>query len=211
MTNDSAKRVKERKSRLSAWSLMFHSIRTRYSLATAFFLLACLGIFYVGGRVVLVHLMREAEQQVKEIGYDISRLAYQNADKFKRENEDCVKPVVRGIAHGEKHEGLLQRPENGGLSLLARFSADGAFVEGVMRDGDGPVALAAADLCPYAYRVKSWIVGVYSTKDVTVSVGIFFSSASVSVAGRRTPSTCTCHASGLATTLASGGLRLLRT
>src|SRR5574344_303719 len=172
MTNDSAKRAKERKSRQTIWSQMFHSIRTRYSLATAFFLLACLGIFYVGGRIVLVHLMREAEQQVREIGYDISRLAYQNADRFKRENEDCVKPVVRRIAHGEKLEGLLQRAENGGLSLLARFSTDGAFVEGVMRDGNGPVALAAADLSPYADRVKSWIDGLHSANDNAVSVGI---------------------------------------
>ena len=38
--------------RQSAFSRMVHSIRTRYSLATAFFLLLCLGIFYVGGRIV---------------------------------------------------------------------------------------------------------------------------------------------------------------
>ena len=49
-----------------------HSIRTRYSLATAFFLLTILGLFYVGGRIVLVHLVKDAETQVREIGTDIN-------------------------------------------------------------------------------------------------------------------------------------------
>ena len=56
-----------------------HSIRTQYSLATAFFLLLILGLFYIGGRIVLVHMVREAEIQVREVGQDISRLAYRNA------------------------------------------------------------------------------------------------------------------------------------
>ena len=43
------------------------SIRTQCSLMTAFFLLTLLAIFYIGGRIVLVHLVREAEQQVKDV------------------------------------------------------------------------------------------------------------------------------------------------
>ena len=61
-----------------------HSIRTRYSLATAFFLLMILGLFYVGGRIVLVHLVKDAEKQVQAIGSDINRLAIRNAEKIKR-------------------------------------------------------------------------------------------------------------------------------
>ena len=63
-----------------------HSIRTRYSLATAFLILLCLAVFYIGGRIVLVHMMREAERQVEEIGYDMSRLAYSHADMVVKEN-----------------------------------------------------------------------------------------------------------------------------
>lgn len=61
-------------SRQGAFSRALHSIRTRYSLATAFFVLLAPAVFYTCGRVALVHLMRESEQQVKEIGYGISRL-----------------------------------------------------------------------------------------------------------------------------------------
>ena len=40
--------------RQSAFSRAIHSIRTRYAFATAMFLLAILGIFYIGGRITLV-------------------------------------------------------------------------------------------------------------------------------------------------------------
>ena len=52
-----------------------HSIRTRYSLATGFFLLAILGLFYVGGRIVLVHLVKDAEKQVPSISIEAMRAA----------------------------------------------------------------------------------------------------------------------------------------
>ncbi|MBR1920917.1 MAG: hypothetical protein IJ829_02795, partial [Kiritimatiellae bacterium] len=87
--------------RRGTFSWAVHSIRTRYSLATALFLLVALLIFYVGGRIVLVHLMREAEQQVREIGYDISRLAYHYADTVKRSNMDHVGPLCRAAAAGQ--------------------------------------------------------------------------------------------------------------
>jgi hypothetical protein len=76
----------DRAAHQSAFSRAIHSIRTRHSLATASFILFSLLIFYVGGRIVIIHLMREAEQQVEEIGYDISRLAYRQADAVRRES-----------------------------------------------------------------------------------------------------------------------------
>ena len=60
-----------------------YSIRTRYSLATGFFLLSILALFYIGGRIVLVHLVKDAEKQVQAIGTDINRLAVRNAEKIK--------------------------------------------------------------------------------------------------------------------------------
>ena len=41
----------------------FHSIRTRYSLSTAAYLLALLALFYVGGRVMLEFIIRDAALQ----------------------------------------------------------------------------------------------------------------------------------------------------
>ena len=71
-----------------SWAL--HSIRTRYSLATAVFLLLALAMFYIGGRIVLVHLVHDAERQVKEIGVDVSRLAYRRADAVRQAAADEI-------------------------------------------------------------------------------------------------------------------------
>ena len=62
-------------SRQSAFSRAIHSIRTRYSLATAAFLLALLALFYVGGRIVLAHFAQDAEVQIAELWADMARLS----------------------------------------------------------------------------------------------------------------------------------------
>lgn len=138
--------------RQGALSRAWHSIRTRFSLVTAFFLLAALGLFYVGGRIVLVHLMRDAEKQVREIGYDISRIAYRNAD------------VVRKTALTE----LSRLPEttDGSHEILAAcpafvaaadFDAHGAFRSGGVRCHGDVVWLQTADMQPYADALASWV------------------------------------------------------
>ena len=76
------------------------SIRTQYSLMTAFFLLTLLAIFYIGGRIVLVHLVREAEQQVKDVGIDIARLATRNADRMRDATAAHVDAFAARLAAG---------------------------------------------------------------------------------------------------------------
>ena len=56
-----------------------HSIRTRYSLATAAFLLVLLAVFYAGGRMVLANLVQDAETQIAGLGADMARLASRGA------------------------------------------------------------------------------------------------------------------------------------
>ena len=48
------------------------SVRTRYALMTAFFLLLVMAMFYIGGRIVLIHYIRDTEQQVRGMGVPIS-------------------------------------------------------------------------------------------------------------------------------------------
>ena len=60
----------EKKTSLMGWiGGLFQSVRTRYALATAFFLLILLAMSYVGGRIVLVHYSRDAEQQVQQMSH----------------------------------------------------------------------------------------------------------------------------------------------
>ncbi len=150
-----------------------HSIRTQYSLATAVFLLLVLGVFYIGGRIVLVHLVREAEEQVRQIGSDISRLAYRNADRVRRHNVEIVLPVARALADGKSPVELLGEGRNADVSMVLDFDSGGSFVAGAARGEDGvPAKVEAKSLAPYADRIRSWIEGTETTNDVSTAVGI---------------------------------------
>ena len=141
----------------SAMKRALHSIRTRYSLATAFLILLCLAVFYIGGRIVLVHMMREAERQVEEIGYDMSRLAYSHADMVVKENRKSAGEIALLVARGEDVSTVLSRPEFAKISIVLAFSGSGKFASGAARGADGVLAVSAADVAPYAERFSEWL------------------------------------------------------
>ena len=150
-----------------------HSIRAQYSLATALFLMMVLGLFYAGGRIVLVHLVREAEQQVKDIGLDISRLAYRNAEQVKRRNLATADAAVAQLAKGETPERLLASDEFAGLSLIVVYEPSGVFLSGAAHGIRGPVErLAADDLKPYSERLASWVAASAKSGEAKSAVGI---------------------------------------
>ena len=156
-----------------AFARMRHSIRAQYSLATAFFLLTVLGVFYVGGRIVLVHLVREAEQQVKDIGFDISRLAYRNAEQVKQQNIAAADAAMAKLAEGWDSRRLLESKEFQSLSLIIVYNSSGTFVDGASDCAGGGVAkLTAADLAPYAERIATWISSASQSGDAKAAVGI---------------------------------------
>lgn len=141
----------------SAVKRALHSIRTRYSLATAFLILLCLAVFYIGGRIVLVHMMREAEHQVKEIGYDMSRLAYTHADMVVKENRKIAGEIALLVAKGEEVSTILSRPEFAKISLVLAFSGSGTFASGAARGADGILAVSPAEVAPYDERFSEWL------------------------------------------------------
>ena len=150
-----------------------HSIRAQYSLATALFLMLVLGLFYIGGRVVLVHLVREAEQQVKDIGLDISRLAYRNAEQVKQRNIATAGSAVTKLAAGAAPQHLLESREFRTLSLIAVYDASGVFVSGASDSVEGNVeTLSSDDFSPYAERISAWIASASKSGDAKSAVGI---------------------------------------
>lgn len=162
----------DRAAHQSAFSRAVHSIRTRYSLATASFILLSLLIFYVGGRIVIIHLMREAEQQVEEIGYDISRLAYRQADAVRRESEKEVGRLVSQVEAGAKPDEVLRGEQGGAASLLISFSAGGTFSCGAVRAAGGVVPVSEADIAPYAERFRAWSAATRQRGDGRTGMGI---------------------------------------
>ncbi len=130
----------------SAISRAWNSIRTRYSLATAFLLLLALTVFYIGGRIVLVHMLRDTEQQVKEIGSDISRIAYHNTEHVRKALLDSV-----------EWDGGESLAVNDRYSVCGRFAPDGSLISASCRDVFGKiVAVDAVAIAPYAATLREW-------------------------------------------------------
>ncbi len=129
-----------------------HSIRTRYSLATAFFLLMILGLFYVGGRIVLVHLVKDAETQVKKIGTDINRLADRNAGMIRRYVESLSADYV-----GRPINTMLGLYGKVDVELALRLGTDGRFVEGCVAGGHAGEQLKSADVEGYQNQFMQWV------------------------------------------------------
>lgn len=135
-----------------------HSIRTRYSLATAFFLLFILAIFYIGGRIVLVHLVKDAEKQVREIGTHINRLALRNTDSIKKHAaalppEDKVKPIDQ----------FLGTFDGVNVSLAIRLTANGSFIEGFMTGDKTNEPITDADIKTYSALLPDWVYALTNT------------------------------------------------
>ena len=146
-------------SRQGAFSRAIHSIRTRYSLCVAVFLLTLLALFYAGGRVVLVHLVRDTEAQVKDLGTDLARLAYRDADRARIRLATAVDAVLPDVASGRL--GVRDLVSDGArgepISFALRLSAGGEPGEGACRDARGMVvAVSAAQLATYRETLAAW-------------------------------------------------------
>ena len=155
-------------------SRSLHSIRTRYSLATAFFVLLSVAAFYACGRIVLVHLMREAEQQVEEIGYDISRLAYRQADRVRRANAQAAAEVAKAVAAGTEPEEILSARKEDGITLVIKLDAWGRFVSGAtrIRGAESATPVEVQSVAPYSERFAAWASSLGGTENDESSVGI---------------------------------------
>ena len=156
----------------SARFRMFHSIRTKYSVATALFLLFVLTVFYVGGRIVLVHMMRDAESRIKTVGADISGLLHRQAELVRRAAATRVAPALRQIAAGRSFEDLLRELEPGGFAMVAEHSAAAGDVCGAFWDGAEPGRLERRDLLPYAARLDAWRAGLDPSRPKIDTVGL---------------------------------------
>ena len=149
---------KDGKRRQGAFSREMHSIRTRCSLATALLLMFALAAFYAGGRVVLVHLIRDAEERVKEVGLDLSRIAYRNADRARAQMVAMHEGVLSRLTlKSEQAPAAADICAAGNFSTVLRLAGDGTFTDGVCIGDSGRIeAVGADELAPYAETLAVW-------------------------------------------------------
>ena len=139
------------------------SLRTRYSLATAGFILFGLAFCYVGGRFVLSDLLRDAGEEFRRIGNDLSLVVLRHDEGLALELSAFIDSVRAQVEEG--HLGLADvvakedfRTSEGPVrvSLAVRFAADGSMREGVCRSAGGDVVVSGDELAPYGDIFVRW-------------------------------------------------------
>ena len=129
-----------------------------------------LGMFYIGGRIVLVHFVRDAEQQVQGIGINIGRIVNRDADRLSRLAAAAARRF--DIAHEEgKPYGATQLLNDGfglDLALALRLDDKGRFREGAVSTVIGRTAseLDGAALDEYLRSFAAWAEEKGETNDV---------------------------------------------
>ena len=139
-------------------SRVWHSIRTQYSMATAMFLMLALSVFYIGGRIVLVHMIRETEDHVRRVGDNISSMAYRHAEKVRRAAAEVVKhPIATAYLQPERLMTEVGYP----FSFVAVFTGEGRYINGAVRMKDGCcVECPEATFADYSTVLKRWMKSV---------------------------------------------------
>lgn len=116
------------------------SIRTQFGLLTACMLLALLAAFYLGGRFILVHMLRQAEKNIQLIGSDIKNVVYGELGAVQRATRRTAETLPALPAeHYEAflREQILQAPSETPITLAVAFKADGAFIQGLFLTSNG--------------------------------------------------------------------------
>ncbi len=145
---------------LGAFARAVHSIRTRSALVTGTSLLLFLAVFYVAGRCVLSNLIEDTESQVREVGQRMAVLIRREACEMRERSLKVLeRPGAGEASAGDLLDGFGER-----FSFVARFGADGRFVEGVRSSAaDGSrVSFPADAFSAYEDVLGAWMRAVRS-------------------------------------------------
>ncbi|MEI7900662.1 MAG: ATP-binding protein [bacterium] len=74
------------------------SIRTKFGLVTACILLGLLFVFYLGGRFILVHMIREAEKSIQSVGNDIQSIIYSELNALQTTSTQAAAALTDKLA-----------------------------------------------------------------------------------------------------------------
>ena len=138
------------------------SIRTKFGLVMAGILLGLLLVFYLGGRFILVHMIREAEKDIQVIGSDVKSVVYNElgylqkaairaADAFSRSGGE---EVTREFLQSQLGPFFME--EVTPVNLVIALAADGSFQKGCFQTPDTlPLPIEANEVFPYLAPLPS--------------------------------------------------------
>lgn len=134
-----------------SWSVK--SIRTRYSLATASFLLIGLSLCFVCGRFALLHLLKDAELQIGRIGGDISSTVSHHAEDVQARLAEGLASVRPRVEEGRVLAELVKSPltvrgESFLPTVVMRFSPGGDVLDCACAGSEPKAASASSAYLP---------------------------------------------------------------
>ncbi len=130
---------------MSLFSLLAsaRSIRTKFGLVTASILLGLLFVFYLGGRYILVHMIREAEKEIQSIGTDIKTVICAEIQRLQETAEqasDALERAGNEVTREFLQEQLEPFAGRTPIHLAAALKADGTFETGCFLAQGKPLA-----------------------------------------------------------------------
>ena len=110
------------------------SVRTKFGLLTGCMLLGLLAAFYIGGRFILVHMLRQAEKNIQVIGSDIKNMVYgelvsvQRATHRMSENlPSSIEDVSEEFLRAQISRAAADTP----VTLVLALNTEGYFAKGL--------------------------------------------------------------------------------
>jgi len=136
------------------------SIRTKFGLVTAGILLGLLLVFYLGGRFILVHMIREAEKDIQLIGNDIKSVVH---SELRALQQVAIRAAdALSLSGGEVTHEFLQTQlgpfsdEGTPVNLVIALAADGKFLKGCFLAPGKPLQPVEGDeVLPYLTLLPS--------------------------------------------------------
>jgi len=137
------------------------SIRTKFGLVTAGILMGLLLVFYLGGRFILVHMIREAEKDIQLIGNDIKGVVHSELRSLQQvavRAADAFSLTGGEVTHEflEKQLGPFSEESGTPVNLVIALAADGRFLKGCFLAPGKPLQPVEGDeVMPYLTLLPS--------------------------------------------------------
>ena len=140
------------------------SIRTQFGLVTACTLLGLLTAFYVGGRYILVKMIRQAEQDIQTIGTDIKNIVYGELTHLQQvANATARTPSLSdGTITPDFLQSQLKAASGTAPVILAiALEPDGTFKDGYsLLPGEAVHIVGASEISPYFAPSSPFITAI---------------------------------------------------
>ncbi len=140
-----------------------HSIRTRYGVVTAVFLLLFLLAFYIGGRFVLANLVHDTAAQVREVGVRVTSQIQRQSDRVR----DAVKSTFSAPNTTNLKALDIISATNLPFNLVVRLTPSARLIEGYTKRSKNKLSiepLTTDHLNEYRAVLHNWIVAIRDKK-----------------------------------------------